>query len=598
MNAKIATAVLVSLLALGSAAPLEGKHLSTLEATKTENDDWKAFEQEEEASEATEEHLVPMALHSFGNTCGAYANLPIKSGAVSLLQDGNVPGAGVDGIDELKPFEKVLKDGFLATDCVKDYMYYRGDKFGDNKHDYKLDFSRVSIVHYDAFVAEGDRSEMTPKLCFEFCRTVPNMGFFGIVNGRGCYCTPYYQAMESDDSQCDAVCEGDHTLACGGTSKSSVFAMHMCDSTKDDLLARKATAEEVKKVLEVQEKLASDLSKQMQGAADKLQKSFGKVGDSAATDLMQEAKVFAGKLIHKVEDSTVVSNKLGGLLNSSKSLKGFSDSGTVTKAERIMEGIDENVADGEAMSSQLFSLTSLAQGQGITSEAEPEKAEGDVIDEANLVWGTFGPGKPWLPFSQLMSNTKKNTFPGRTRWLRDIGTVVPGTKVTPENIATLKGTMMKLFIWRIALKLKWVVPAPPAVKSPSLLGYYPVMYFVDKEFEAAPTTCNGARVGEPIVGVSALQCGLSCDANIHSCVAFQHFKDGDNQLCFLLSGFSKGSYYTGCGKEAFLQTSAAPFEAKCYAKLSKFKGIDLTPNPSGKCALCFKQLQKADRCYA
>jgi len=82
------------------------------------------------------------------------------------------------------------------VDCVKDYMYYRGDKFGDNKHDYKLaNTSAVSIVHYEAFVAKEDRVEMTQKVCFEFCRTVPNMGFFGIVNGRGCYCTPYFQAM-------------------------------------------------------------------------------------------------------------------------------------------------------------------------------------------------------------------------------------------------------------------------------------------------------------------------------------------------------------------------------------------------------------------
>merc|ERR1740133_654605 len=52
---------------------------------------------------------------------------------------------------------------------------------------------------------------MTQKVCFEFCRTVPNMGFFGVVNGRGCYCTPYFKPMESDSSQCDAVCEGEKT---------------------------------------------------------------------------------------------------------------------------------------------------------------------------------------------------------------------------------------------------------------------------------------------------------------------------------------------------------------------------------------------------
>merc|ERR1719183_2037681 len=122
-------------------------------------------------------------------------------------------------------------------------MYYHGDKFGDNKHDYKLgSVSDVSIVHYNAFVATMDQAPMTQKVCFEFCRTVPNMGFFGVVNGRGCYCTPYFKPMESDSSQCDSVCEGDASLMCGGKSKSSIFAMHMCDSTSEDLSTKSGAA--------------------------------------------------------------------------------------------------------------------------------------------------------------------------------------------------------------------------------------------------------------------------------------------------------------------------------------------------------------------
>merc|ERR1719326_1240211 len=186
-------------------------------------------------------HVIEKKPHSYVEDCWAPAHLPIKSGVASLLQ--NVPGAGVD---KFKPFKTVLKDGFLPVKCVKDYMYYRGDKFGDNKHDYKLgSTSNVSIVHYNAFVAKEDRAEMTPNICFEFCRTVPNMGFFGIVNGRGCYCTPYFTPMESDSSQCDANCDGDNTLMCGGKSKSSIFAMHMCDSTEDDLMARVESASEL-----------------------------------------------------------------------------------------------------------------------------------------------------------------------------------------------------------------------------------------------------------------------------------------------------------------------------------------------------------------
>merc|ERR1719171_1442614 len=415
-------------------------------------------------------------------------------GAAALLQGSNVPGAG---IDKFKPFDTVLKDGFLLVDCVKDYMYYRGDKFGDNKHDYKLGpVSNVSIVHYEKFVAKEDRVEMTQKVCFEFCRTVPNMGFFGIVNGRGCYCTPYFTPMESDSSQCDAVCEGEKSTMCGGKSKSSVFAMHMCDSTKDDLGTRSGTATSMKGTMDGKVKNAEGLSKDMQSMGAKLQKTFGAVGDSGASGLMQDTKVFAGELEHKAEDADEAAKKLGSLAKDASGLSDFTDPATVTKAERIMEDIDEAVAAGEAVTDQL-----------------------DKLIDTGL----------------------------------------------------------------------------PDAKAGAAKQYYPVMYFVDKEFEKVPSTCSGDIVAEPVVG-SADACASACDANIHSCVGFQFFKQGDKSGCVLFSNFKTGSYYTGCGG-AFLQTKAAPFDATCFAKLSKFEGTTLKPNPSGKCAQCFKDLTKADRCY-
>merc|ERR1719463_382393 len=247
--------------------------------------------------DAQQEHIVSMPMHQYKQDCGTETQLRFNPDAPAFLQHDNVPGAGVD---KFKPFKTVLKDGFLEVDCVKDYMFYRGDKFGDNKHDYKLGpVSNVSIVHYAAHVKKEDQVEMTQKVCFEFCRTIPNMGFFGIVNGRGCYCTPYFTAMESDSSQCDAVCEGDNTLMCGGKSKSSVFAMHMCDSTADDLSARSGAAGSLAATMNGKVKDAKGYSKDMQSLGEALQTSFGAVGDSGATGLAQKAKVFAGELVHK-----------------------------------------------------------------------------------------------------------------------------------------------------------------------------------------------------------------------------------------------------------------------------------------------------------
>jgi len=437
--------------------------------------------------DAKNEHLVSMPMHQFKQDCGTETRLHFNPDAPAFLQ--NVPGAGVDAF---KAYKTVLKDGFLEVDCVKDYMYYRGDKFGDNKHDYKLGpVSDVSIVHYAAHVKKEDQVDMTQKVCFEFCRTVPNMGFFGLVNGRGCYCTPYFKPMESDSTQCDAVCEGANTLMCGGKSKSSIFAMHMCDSTGDDVAARSATAGSLKASMDAKVKNAKGLSTNMQDRSAALQKTFGAVGDSGATGLMQTAKQSAGTLVHAAEDAEATAAVLGDLVKDAAALKDFTNPATVTKAERNMESIDETVAEGEEVTDELDKLVAVASVKDVAGAAKQ---------------------------------------------------------------------------------------------------YYPVMYFVDKEFENNPTTCSGDAVSGPSVGATEDGCAASCDASIHSCVGYQYFEDGDNSLCFLFSKFSTGFHYTGCKKGP----SAA---AKCMAKLSKFEGTTLKPDGSGKCAQCFKKLTKADRCY-
>jgi hypothetical protein len=295
--------------------------------------------------------------------------------------------------------------------------------------------------------------------------------------------------MESDSSQCDANCEGDNTLVCGGKSKSSVFAMHMCDSTKEDLYNSVRTGMKVSGqslgMVPFLKRMVAYMNKQ----GSVLQKKFGAVGDSGAANLMQDMKVFAGKLEHQIEDVEASAKKIGQVYKEAFALKDFKDPATVTKAERIMEGIDDTLA-----------------------EHKDEYAE----------------------FDQLFA------------------------------------------LWR-----------PTGNGAGALKQYYPVMYFVDKEFQDMPTTCSGDRVGEPIFDLDENGCAAACDANIHNCVGFQYFNYAKH-MCVLFSNFKTGFYYTGC-------KSAPP--AKCYAKLSKFEGTTLKPNPSGKCDQCFKELTKADRCY-
>eukprot|EP00972_Heterocapsa_arctica_P088551 13056168-Heterocapsa_arctica.AAC.1 len=105
-------------------------------------------------------------------------------------------------------FERVLKDGFYLVDCVTDSLCECGGKHGNSHQSYDIgDISKVSVVYYIEVVSKEDREMMT-LMSASFCRSVLYMGFFGIQNGRDDYCALYYKAMESDSTECDAVCEG------------------------------------------------------------------------------------------------------------------------------------------------------------------------------------------------------------------------------------------------------------------------------------------------------------------------------------------------------------------------------------------------------
>jgi len=292
--------------------------------------------------------------NKYKNDCWKKRPVSLAPGAASFTQ--YVPGAG---IDKFTPFETVLKDGFLEVDCIKDYMYESGDKFGDNRHNYKLaDVSGVSIVPYADVVAKEDQKPMKASVCFEFCRTVPNMGFFGLVNGK-CYCSPYWKKAAGDSSMCDSVCPGDSTTMCGGKSKSSVFSMHFCDSTSSDLGDATGEASKLAGSLDKKVKKATDDAKDMQKTAAALQKVFGGVGDSGAADLMQEAKVTAGELEKVAKAGKAASEELTELQKSGEGIKDFKDPAEVTKAERIMEKIDASVSKGTAAEDDLKALSAL-----------------------------------------------------------------------------------------------------------------------------------------------------------------------------------------------------------------------------------------------
>merc|ERR1719364_82510 len=95
------------------------------------------------------------------------------------------------------------------------------------EHKYNV-HTNVSIVRYTDRVDVEKLQKMTPSICFEFCRTVPDMLHFGLTAGRDCYCAPYFM-QGTGDGVCDAGCEGDSTITCGNTNgMSDIYEMHAC----------------------------------------------------------------------------------------------------------------------------------------------------------------------------------------------------------------------------------------------------------------------------------------------------------------------------------------------------------------------------------
>merc|ERR1719265_646662 len=156
------------------------------------------------------------------------------AGATQVMADeGRNTKGSVDGQE---PYVTVLKDGFFEVGCYFDTMLTAGDKFGNDADKYNMAHANVAIALYDELLLGEDKEPMTPTICFEFCRTLPDMVYFGISNGQQCYCAPYFQPKPGDESKCNVPCPGDNTLMCGNKKgKSSIYEMHLCDDIAEDL---------------------------------------------------------------------------------------------------------------------------------------------------------------------------------------------------------------------------------------------------------------------------------------------------------------------------------------------------------------------------
>merc|ERR1719199_944636 len=322
------------------------------------------------------EELATIPVHMFRGSCGRRQRVP--PALAQLAAHGSsrlVPGAGMDP-SAIEPYAEVLKDGYFPVDCVKDRLLEEGDKFGANKFAYKLgDVTNVSIVRYSEHVPKEDREPMSISVCFEFCRTVPHMSFFGLAYGRECYCEPYYEMVAGDSSACDAVCEGETTKFCGGMAKSSIFEMHWCADAGEELAAMKGKAADLSEDLSTTTETGKATLCGLQTSADILQAAFGQAGDTGASNALQGAKVAAGDL----EKAVTAAEKAGPGV--AAAAEASVESEATEQAEQAVEAGEMSIVEGE------LALEGLQDELGKLAPAESAGALKGYVTVPYLVEG-------------------------------------------------------------------------------------------------------------------------------------------------------------------------------------------------------------------
>jgi len=211
-------------------------------------------------------------------------------GAIQTPADGSGANGTVNGN---AVNTDVLRDGFWYVDCKADAMESLGDKFGDGASRFQSGATAgTSIVRYDVVMDRENQEPMTPAVCFDFCRTVPDMQFFGLTNGRDCYCEHFYKP-KTGGGVCDLPCEGDSATTCGGSGMSSLYQMHACEGGFASDIAKFALdVEDGYGLVEDAMWSAEGAENAIQGAGDELEK----LAEGSASPLAQAAKAAAGPL--------------------------------------------------------------------------------------------------------------------------------------------------------------------------------------------------------------------------------------------------------------------------------------------------------------
>jgi hypothetical protein len=393
------------------------------------------------------------------------------------------PGVGIDNTDHS---EKVHADGFFSVRCVADEMEITADLHSDNKFKY-ANGANVSIIRYKDTLDREKQRPMKPQVCFEFCRTVPGMKFFGLIYGRECYCTPFF-VPTTGDGVCDLPCEGDAASTCGGSGMSNIYEMHMCADTAAKLDKAIEAAKNATGRTEEGADNSTEAGDSMEVSAETVMKAAAEGGDMATNDMGQQAKGFTSEVHRAAKEADEAADKLDEARMAAEKLVGKDFT------------IPDNLADAEVAMKKLKELREVAKETRQTARELTLEATMKAIseEEATSALRLFGPVLPMV-----------------ARWTGEDYSLLE-KKAPADPIAALHQKV----------EAKKRGKAIAEMERRGDLG--------------VQSTCEGVLAAEPLVGLSMGECAAACDnlalkSEDNYCIAFNHYNVRDEDtLCYLL----------------------------------------------------------------
>merc|ERR1719235_98374 len=86
---------------------------------------------------------------------------------------------------------------------------------------------------------EGSR-QVAADQCFTFCKKKKGAAYFGLGNGRECWCATVHDGLRVSDEACNSPCSGDDKQMCGGVDTASVYVMFDCTPPTQEEIQKEA----------------------------------------------------------------------------------------------------------------------------------------------------------------------------------------------------------------------------------------------------------------------------------------------------------------------------------------------------------------------